>query len=89
MLQKQFTIAIDSCALELKDEEADFMNYGVQDKKQLCKYFNKYDEVYPAMGSIFSYVNIKKTITDTLKIKDIDLCQLKDGFKSNPEKKEN
>ena len=41
------------------------------------------------MGSIFSYVNIKKTITDTLKTKDIDLCQLKDGLKSNPEKKEN
>ena len=33
MLQKQFTIVIDSCVLELKDEEADFMNYGVQDKK--------------------------------------------------------
>ena len=89
MLQKQFIIVIDSCVLELKDEEADFMNYGVQDKNYLCKYFNKYDEVYSAMRSIFAYVDIKKTITDTLKIKDIDLSELKDGLKSNPEKKEN
>lgn len=89
MLQKQFIIVIDSCVLELKDEEADFMNYGVQDKNYLYKYFNKYDEVYSAMRSIFAYVDIKKTITDTLKIKDIDLSELKDGLKSNPEKKEN